>query len=410
MRRFLLTSLVLAATAALGVTAAQAHLHGRAAISGNVVLSGWTSSGTEFDLLNNVIAGFEKKYPSIHVTYQPINGDYPQGMLARFASRTPPDVFYVDSSVAPDWIKQGVLEPLNPYFAEFKFSTKPFFPRLVAGFTSKGKVYGLPKDWSPLAMEINTTMLQKAGVSAPTNWTQLIAAAKKMQVSNAVPGGAPICLGADWARMLAFIYQGGGSYLNPAGTAPVLNSKAAKKAIGFYVGLATSGLGRTPDQLGTSWCGEALGKEKAAIIFEGNWALPFMADTYPSVKYQTYAMPKGRTTGTLAFTVSYSIAKDSKNKPAAWTLLSYLTGKEGMAKWTGQGLALPSRSDVAPAAGRSVLLKQAPYSHAWSFFPGFSDVLTIMNNDLTAVFKGSKDIQGMINDVQDATAKALKAR
>jgi hypothetical protein len=33
-----------------------------------------------------------------------------------------------------------------------------------------------------------------------------------------------------------------------------------------------------------------------------------------------------------------------------------------------------------------------------------------MNNDLTAVFKGSKDIQGMINDVQDATAKALKAR
>lgn len=410
-RRTLVALLVVALVVAVSATAGSARTRGTAAgPSGNVVLSGWASSGTEFDFLNKVVADFQKKYPAIHVTYQPINGNYPQAMLARFASHTPPDVFYVDSSVAPDWIKQGVMEPLNSYFAKYKFSTKPFYPRLVAGFSSKGTVYGLPKDWSPLAMQINTTMLQKAGVSAPTTWTSLIAAAKKMQINNAVPGGAPICLGADWARMLAFVYQGGGSYLNGAGTAPALNSKAAKKAINFYVGLATSGLGRTPDQLGVGWCGEALGKEKAAIIFEGNWALPYMADTFPSVKYQTYAMPKGSTVGTLAFTVSYSMAKDSKNKPAAWTLLSYLTGKQGMAQWTNQGLALPSRSDVAPAAGRAVLTKQAPYSHAWSFFPGFSDVYTIMNNDLTAVFKGSKDVQGMINDVQAATAKALKQK
>jgi multiple sugar transport system substrate-binding protein len=410
MRKVLLTSLTVALAAALIAAAAQARSHGRAAVSGNVLLAGWASSGAEFDSLNKVIADFQKKYPAIHVTYQPINNNYPQTMLARFASRTPPDVFYVDSSVAPDWIKQGVMEPLNPYFAKYKFSTKPFYARLVAGFSKGNTVYGLPKDWSPLAMQVNTTALQKAGMAAPTNWTQLIAVAKKMQVNKAVPGGAPICLGADWARMLAFIYQGGGSYLNAGGTAPVLNTAAAKKGINFYVGLATSGLARTPDQLGVGWCGEALGKEKAAIVFEGNWALPYMTDTFPTVKYQTYAMPKGSTVGTLAFTVSYSMAKDSKNKPAAWTLLSYLTSKQGMAQWTDQGLALPSRSDVPPAAGRTVLTKEAPYAHAWSFFPGFSDVATIMNNDLSAVFKGSKDVQGMINDVQAATDKALKQK
>ena len=224
-------------------------------------------------------------------------------------------------------------------------------------------------------MEINTSMLQKAGVAAPTNWTQLIAAAKKMQVNNAVPGGAPICLSADWARLLPFVYQAGGSYLNAAGTAPTLNTKAAKKAINFYVGLATSGLARTPDQLGAGWCGEALGKEKAAIIFEGNWALPFMHDTYPSVNYATYAMPKGRTTGNLGFTTSFSMAKDSKNKPAAWTLLSYLTGAVGMKKWTDQGLALPSRSDVPPAAGRAVFIKQAPCLPGVVVLPGLQQRL-----------------------------------
>jgi multiple sugar transport system substrate-binding protein len=409
MRRFFSAVLCLAVLAVLVATAAQARSHRVAAgPSGNVVLAGWASSGTEFDFLNNVVQDFEKKYPNIHVTYQPINGNYPQVMLARFASHTPPDVFYVDSSVAPDWMAQGVLQPLNSYFTKYKFSTSKFYPRLLKGFTYKGQVYGLPKDWSPLAMEINTTMLQKAGVAAPTNWTQLIAAAKKMQVNNAVPGGAPICLSADWARLLPFVYQAGGSYLNAAGTAPTLNTKAAKKAINFYVGLATSGLARTPDQLGAGWCGEALGKEKAAIIFEGNWALPFMHDTYPSVNYATYAMPKGRTTGNLGFTTSFSMAKDSKNKPAAWTLLSYLTGPVGMKKWTDQGLALPSRSDVPPAAGRAVFIKQAPASRAWSFYPGFSSVYTVMNNDLTAVFQGKEDVQGMINDIQSATAKALK--
>jgi hypothetical protein len=36
-----------------------------------------------------------------------------------------------------------------------------------------------------------------------------------------------------------------------------------------------------------------------------------------------------RTRGNLAFTVSYSMAKDSKHKALAWTLLTYLTGRAG---------------------------------------------------------------------------------
>jgi multiple sugar transport system substrate-binding protein len=397
----------LAAAIAASTSAARVHHSG---ISGNIVLSGWASSGTEFDFLNKVVKDFEAKYPSIHVTYQPINGDYQQSMLARFASHTPPDVFYVDSSVLPTWASQGVLEPLNSYFTKYHFSTKPFFPRLLKGFTYKGKVYGLPKDWSPLGMEVNTSMLAKAGVSAPTDWPSLVKVAKQLEIKGAVPGGAPICLSADWARMLAFIYENNGSYLNASGTAPVLNTTAVKKAVNFYVGLATGGYAKTPDQLGVGWCGEALGKEKSAIIFEGNWVVPYMQQTFPNVNFAIDPMPHGHSKGSLAFTVSYSIAKDSRNKPAAWTLLSYLTGKQGMAAWTNQGLALPSRSDVKPAAGRSAFIKEAPYSHAWSFFPGFSDVLTVMNNDLTAVFQGKLDIQGMINDVQKATASKLKAR
>ena len=161
MRKVVIALAAAAALATVAVTAAAAKPQAKGP-SGNVTLAGWASSGTEFDFLNKVVANFEKKYPNIHVTYQPINGNYPQAMLARFASHTPPDVFYVDSSVAPDWIKQGVLQDLSPYIKQYKFRTKPFYPRLLQAFQSKGKTYGFPKDWSSLAMQTNTAMLQRA--------------------------------------------------------------------------------------------------------------------------------------------------------------------------------------------------------------------------------------------------------
>src|SRR5437764_14024934 len=73
--------------------------------SGTVVLSGWQASPEEGAALKQALAGFEAKYPGIRVDYQPIQGDYPTVMVARFSAHQAPDLFYVDSSVAPDWIK-----------------------------------------------------------------------------------------------------------------------------------------------------------------------------------------------------------------------------------------------------------------------------------------------------------------
>ena len=341
-----------------------------------------------------MINTFEKTHPSIKVDYSVINGDYSTAMTARFAAHNPPDVFYVDSSLASTWAKQGVLQPLNSYVKSSKYKTTAFFPSLLSAFKVGSQIYGFPKDWSPLAMEINTAMLSQAKVKAPTTWAQLQAVAQKMVTTGVVNGGKPICLGADWARMLPFIFQNKGSLAN-------VQSAAATAAANFYVGLIKKGLADTPDKLGAGWCGEALGKQKAAIAFEGNWLLPFMKTTYPSVRYGIFPMVKNKTGGNLAFTVSYSMAKDAKNKPAAWTLLSWLTGPVGQKIWVSKGLALPSRSDVKAIGGRGAFLGQAPYAHGWGF-PNFSATYTVMNNDLSAVITGNKTVQQMLADVASA--------
>jgi multiple sugar transport system substrate-binding protein len=359
--------------------------------SGTVVLNGWQSSPQEEARLAKVVKDFEKKYPKIHVNYQSFN-NYQATMLAKFASRKPPDVFYVDAADFADWVRQGVLQPLDSYAKASKFSSKPFYPNLLNTFKYKGHIYGYPKDWSSLGMEVNTKLLGNNPV--PKTWAQLTSVAKKINV----PGGKPICLSADWARLMAFVYQAGGN-----GQFRSANSAAFRTAVNYYVGLIKQGLAATPDKLGSSWCGEAFGKERAAIIFEGNWMFPTMV-SYPNVQFTTAPLPKDKKRGNLAFVVSYSMAKDSKNKPAAWTLLKYLVGKTGMQQWINLGLALPTRTDVHAVAGRGAFTKYPSSVHGWGNQVGFRHVWNdVANNELTAVIQGKESVNSMLSKIASAS-------
>lgn len=377
------------------VVAAAADARSGSAAATNVTLSGWSAGKEEDDLLQSVVDTFNRTHANIHIDYSVINGDYATAMTARFAAHNPPDVFYVDSAVLSTWAGQGVLQPLNSYIKASKYDTSKFFPGLLSAFKVGKTTYGFPKDWSPLAMEINTKMFAAAGIKrAPKTWAQLTAAAQKLASSNAVPGGKPICIPADWARMLAFVYQNKGSLSS-------VQSPAVAAAVNFYVGLIKKGLAATPTTLGVGWPGEALGKEKAAIIFEGNWVLPYMKSTFPDVRFGVAPMVQGKVPANLGFTVSYSMAKDAKSKPAAWTVLNWLTGKVGMTLWMSKGLALPSRSDVKAVGGRKAFLSAGPVSRGWAF-PNFTKAYTVMNNDLQAVINGSMSTQQMLADVSAA--------
>ena len=373
-------------------------------VSGTVKLRGW-GNPVEKSLLQQVLADFQQKYPNIKVDYQTIEGDYPAAMTAAFSARKPPDVFYVDSSFAPDWIDQQLLEPLDGYIEANDFQTGPFFDPLVEAFRGEdGQLYGLPKDWSPLGTITNETMLKDAGVKAPTTWEELRQAAQKLKV----PGGRAICLEDDWARVMAFVYQNGGSFLNEDRTEVTVNSPEVRAAVEFYVGLVNDGLANTPEKLGAGWCGEALGKNKAAIAFEGNWAVPFFQETYPNLKYGIHPLVQGEEEANMAYTVSYSMAADSKNKEAAWILLSHLVGQDGMQTWVSKGLALPSREDVKPVKGREPFIEDADVAHAWQLAPKFTTVYDTANNELSSVLAGKRTIDQMLQKIEQVANQALE--
>lgn len=370
-----------------------------------ITLAHWSSSPVETAALKATERAFMRANPNIKVNDVTLD-PYPEGMLARFAARKPPDIFYVDSNVFPDWQKQGLLEPLNARMVKAKFSPKPFYQRLLAGFrNNKGTIYGFPKDWSPLALEANPTMLSKAGVrTAPKNWAQFRTALQKLKAA----GQPPACLSVDLARILAFMYQNKGAFLNPTKTKAVVSSPANVQTVSTYFGWIQSGLARTPQQLGAGWCGEALGKGQASMIFEGNWLWGFMKETYPNTPFRVYPMLMNKQRGNLGFTASYSIGKNSAHKNEAFKMLTFLVGRTGMGVWTKNAGFLPSRADVKAPAGRATFIKEAGWSRAWQFAPGFTKVVDVANNELTAAFEGKQSIDVALRNTQAAATTALR--
>jgi len=406
---FLALAAVLSLVAALSASARTAEPDTAKARSATttLTLSGWASSPAETAALRDVIAAFQRQNRDIRVNYAPISGDYDAAMLARFAAKRPPDVFYVESLDFFDYLP--ALEPLNKYIAQSKVSTKPFFPRLLNAFKRGNTIYGLPKDWSPLGMVVNPAMLQRAGVTrAPRTWTQLTTALNRLRSTNAVPGGAPACLSLDWARILPFMIQNKGQFITN-GRATVSTAQN-NVTLNRYLGWIQSGLARTPAQLGVGWCGEALGKEKAAIVFEGNWIVGFMQEQFPNVRFRIDRMVKNKQEGNLGFTVAYSMGKASKHKAQAWRLLRFLTNRQGMGIWTRGGIALPSRNDVRVPAGRGQLMAAAPAARPWQFGKGFQKVIDAAGNELTAAFEGKQSIDVMLRKIQQLVAEALRKR
>ena len=165
MRRWLLVAIgaLLAQVACGGPSGSTSTGFDPNTVSGTVVLSGWQASPEEGAALKTTLDAFKAKYPKITVDYQPIQGDYPTVMVARLSAHQPPDLFYVDSSVAPDSIKQGTLEPLDGYLSDQHFDTGKFYPGYLNAFKgTDGKTYGLPKDGNTLAIAANDQLLASA--------------------------------------------------------------------------------------------------------------------------------------------------------------------------------------------------------------------------------------------------------
>jgi len=160
-----------------------------------------------------------------------IASDLVQQLSQGFAGGKPADVFYLDTGSFAGYAANGSLLP----YAAKMTNAGDFFPTLTSSFTYKGTFTCAPKDFSTLALIINTDDWTAAGLTdadIPKTWDQLATVAAKLTT----PTRAGLTFGPQYERIGAFFKQAGGALTDKAGTKATVNSSQNLKALTYVKG------------------------------------------------------------------------------------------------------------------------------------------------------------------------------
>ena len=336
--------------------------------------------------------------------------DLAQQLGQGFAGGTPPDLFYADASRIGDFAKVGNL---YPYGDQVKSAN--FLPSLVKTFTYKDTFQCAPKDYSTLALAINTDMWAAAGLTDadyPTDWAGLEKVAKKLTKGN-VTG---LVIGNDINRGGVFMKQAGGWVVSADGKTMTADSPENLAGLAQMKKMMAAGTLKfnTDTKPAAGWGGEAFGKGIGAMTIEGNWIRGALSKDYPAIKSKIVPLPAGPAgKGTLMFSNCWGIAAKSAHQTQAVDLVKYLTSVEqqlafakafGPMPSTVEGIAAFTKlypQDAAFAAG-------AEYGQGPVNLPGMDPVMAAFSSKLATLGKGA-DAKAMLADLQKNGTAAIAA-
>ncbi|MET0860485.1 MAG: ABC transporter substrate-binding protein [Microbacterium sp.] len=336
-----------------------------------------------------------------------VASDLTQELSQGFSSGSPADVFYLSTEALPGYAANGSVLA----YGDMLENKDDFYPSLVSSFTYEGDFYCAPKDFSSLALQINTDLWTEAGLTdddIPTTWDELAAVSKTLTT----PERVGLTFGAEYQRMGAFMAQAGGNLTNDEGTEATANSPENVEALTFVQSLLKDGSLKYPKDVGAGWGGEAFGKGLAAMTIEGNWITGAMQNDFPDVNYTVVELPEGPAgKGTMQFSNCWGIAADSPNQQAALELVQELTSADSQLAFSAAFGPMPSIQSAAEdwkTANPELVpfLNGADYAQGVPTIQGAVDVMTDLNAQLEGLMTG--DPQAILDSAQANIEALLK--
>ncbi|WP_432133361.1 MULTISPECIES: ABC transporter substrate-binding protein [unclassified Streptomyces] len=301
----------------------------------------WSAPG-EVKAVKELVAGFEKAHPDIHVNVVGNMTDDKINQALRAGGSKAPDVIssFTTNSVGR-FCASGALVDLNPFFEKAGLDPEKTFPKAMNEYTQyDGDRCTVPLLGDAYGLYYNKTAFAKAGIAAPPKtWSEFETVARKLTI----PQG-------DGYRQLGFMpnYHGWESttehYLgqfsptyfdrdgrstvgtDPAVAAGFTLQKKLVDSLGGYRRLEKFRAG-----LGDEWGPRhPFHTGQVAMQMDGEWRLGMALEAKPDFEIGVAPLPvpddradeygKGYITGTIA-----GIAATSRKQNAAWELVKYMT-------------------------------------------------------------------------------------
>ncbi|WP_433087573.1 ABC transporter substrate-binding protein [Dactylosporangium sp. CA-052675] len=307
--------------------------------------------------IEDVVKAFETANPGVKVRYTTSGADqYQQQIRTQLASGTAPDVM----TVWPGNGNPGATFVLAKPGYLMDLSDQPWAARLPAGLKGvtqyDGKTYNAVFGLNGIGAVYNQQALDKAGLQAPTTWTELLTFCR----AAAGKGTPAFALGIqdNWVNQLALYALVATLVYGPdkdfdtkmqSGSATFAQSPWAAAMAKYQEMDKTGCFQKNP--LGTSYeaSQDLAATGKTLGIIQGNWVVALLKGKNPAGTFTLRALPATDTPATFmmpaAAGAGYGVNAKTKNKELALKFISYIMSPEGMKVFNTKQGSLPSIPD-----------------------------------------------------------------
>lgn len=301
--------------------------------------------------MTKIAADFEAKNPGTKVTINFSDVESYKTSIRNFLVTTPPDIaFWFTGARMRAFTKRGLFEDLTGFFAEQKLEEpmKPF----LAAVSDGDKRFMLPTNFTTWGFYYNKELFEKAGLTPPKTWDELMAAAAKLKASGVVP----FTIGTRdlWANDLWFDYlnlrengldfhmalmDGKESYTDPR-VKKVFELWADPIKKGYFLENASS--------YGWQEAIPLLSQGRAAMYLLGPYVMTSLpAELHGKIGFFKFPEVKPGVPNFEELSVNgVAIPSGAKNKALARQFLAFFAQPENIAAFAKAGAVLPARTDV----------------------------------------------------------------
>lgn len=391
-----------------------------------IVHWGFASDQTYYQTL---IDSFQTLNPDIKVVYQAESReDYRERLQTALMSKSGPDTFQFHHT----WgiMLGSLLSPLPPSLFPGNTYDSLFYPVNQTWLkNSNGQYLGLPLQFDSLGLFYNRTLLQGAGISPPTTWAQLQAAASALTIKNEAKilrGG--VALGttnnvAYWPDIIgALMFQNNADPQKP-------NTEAGQEVLTFYTGFTTK------EKLWDSSLPDstyAFANEKVAFMIAPSYVVNEVYALNPNLNFAVVPLPQppySESAWATYWAIGISKNTSSAKQQASHKWLSFLLDKESLRQLYAQksaanlvGSPFP-RVDMAdqlvadPFVG--AYITQAPQGRSWYLCSHTNDngvndkIINIYQTAIDSVLAGdppSEALASAEDDIQAVLSSYVRRR
>jgi len=306
---------------------------------------------------------FAQRHPDVRVVVESAVTGYDEKLLTSIASGSPPDVFLLDGPDIPTLLDRGLVLDLTPYLARAGYDPSRVHPQVLESFRRDGRLYALPKDFTPMVLYLNLGAFQRAGVEPPGtegwSWSNFVSASRLLTSDDDGDGRVDV-YAIDFPRSLyqwiPWVWSAGADILSPDGRKATgwLDSERTVDVFRFLTGLVTEE--RVTPGVQFLETGDPAREARfatggQAMLLSGHWTLQLLTSNMAADELRIGIAPiphrEGSENTTVLYASGWAVPANAPNRRLSVELAAFLASEEAQRIRASTRLGIPAFTDVA---------------------------------------------------------------